>query len=133
MNEDRFTARSFVFGKSPLKSVSIPRLELTAATLAVHVDAMLQRALQLDIRRVVFWTDSTTVLRYIRNERTRFHVFVANRLAIIHDGTSPDQWRYVGSRANPADAASRGQDGQSFRSNESWLCGPGFLWQDERN
>ena len=26
----------------------------------------------------VFWTDSMSVLRYVKNESTRFHSFVAN-------------------------------------------------------
>ena len=99
---------SFVFGKSrlaSLKGMTIPRLELTAAVLAARVDVMLRRALQFQIDRSVFWTDSTTVIRYVRNEHTRFHVFVANRVAVIRDASSPEQWRYVDSSQNPADDA----------------------------
>ena len=121
----------FVLSKSrlaPIKSLSIPRLELSAATLAVKVNSMLRRALHLVIHEVFFWSDSTTVLRYIRNETTRFHVFVANRLAIIHDGSSPTQWRYVSSDENPADEASRGQEARLFVTNRRWLMGPSFLY-----
>lgn len=41
---------AFLMGKArvpPLKSVSIPRLELTTAVLAVHVDLMLKAELKL--------------------------------------------------------------------------------------
>ena len=119
---------SFVFGKSrlaSLKGMTIPRLELTAAVLAARV----RRALQFQIDRSVFWTDSTTVMRYVRNEHTRFHAFVANRVAVIRDASSPEQWRYVDSSQNPADDASRGQSGAVFAANGRWFVGPSFLWK----
>lgn len=53
---------SFVLGKArvaPLKPTTIPWLELTAATLAVKVDVMLKRELQLPLSDSKFWTDST--------------------------------------------------------------------------
>lgn len=119
---------AFVFGKahvSPLKSVTIPRLELTASAYAVKVHNLISQALDLPIHKAVFWTDSTTVLKYIRNTHSRFHTFVANRLAIIHDGSKPDQWKYVTTKLNPADDGSRGLQ------SERWLKGPDFLLLDE--
>ena len=132
-NEDGQVHCAFVFGKArvtPLKGMTIPRLELTAAVLAARVDAMLRRALQIPIDGSVFWTDSTTVIRYIRNEHTRFHTFVCNRVAVIRDASSPEQWRYVDTSQNPADDASRGQSGSAFVSNDRWIYGPGFLWKE---
>ncbi len=55
-----------IMGKSrvaPLKTMTVPRLELTAATLAVKVDKQIRQELDLPITRVIFWTDSTIVLR----------------------------------------------------------------------
>jgi len=80
---------SFVIGKSrvaPLKTVTIPRLELCAATIAVKLARLVRQELELTIDRTVFWTDSTSVLQYIMNTSCRFETFVANRLAIILDG-----------------------------------------------
>jgi hypothetical protein len=74
---------SLVMGKArvaPLKTVTVPRLELTAATLAVKVDKQIREELDIPIDRVIFWTDSTIVLRYIANTSKRFQTFVANRL-----------------------------------------------------
>lgn len=62
---------AFLLGKArvaPLKQTTIPRLELTAAVLAVRVDKMLRKELQPMLEKSVFWTDSTTVLKYIANE-----------------------------------------------------------------
>lgn len=72
---------TFMLGKSrvaPLKQVTIPRMELTAATIAVKMDRMLRQELQINLEDSNFWTDSTTVLRYIENDSTRFKTFVAN-------------------------------------------------------
>ncbi|KAK3886009.1 hypothetical protein Pcinc_009834 [Petrolisthes cinctipes] len=86
---------------------------------------MIINALGIQVNQTFFWTDSTTVLKYIRNDRARFHTFVANRLAIICDGSHQDQWRYVNSNLNPADDSSRGNE------SERWLNGPEFLKRDE--
>lgn len=67
---------------APLKPVTIPHLELTAATMAGRVDRMLRRELDLNLAGSVFWTDSTAVLKYV-NETTRFRTFVANRISEI--------------------------------------------------
>ena len=93
VNVDRKIHVSFLLGKSrvaPLKQTSIPRMELTAATVAVRVNAMILREMQMKIDRIFYWTDSMTVLRYIANETARFHTFVANRLVVIKDGSNPD-------------------------------------------
>lgn len=120
---------SFIIGKArvaPLKQVTIPRLELAAAVLAVRVDTMLVKELSLPLQRSTFWTDSTTVLKYILNETKRFHTYVANRVAAIREATETDQWRYVNTINNPADEASRGLTAQEFGKGK-WLKGPDFL------
>ena len=111
---------------APVKTLTIPRLELAAAKLAVEVGQELARALDTPVEQN-FWTDSTTVLKYIRNKRTRFHVFVANRLAAIHDGSSVEQWRFVPTSQNPADLVSRGVDAQTLTDSSIWRFGPQFL------
>ena len=70
-----------------MKPITMPRLELSAATVAVKLDKMMQRELDIQINHSMFWTDSTAVLKYIKNENKHFQVLVANRLAVIHDGT----------------------------------------------
>ena len=99
---------SFVMGKSrlaPIKPVTIPRMELSAAVVATRLDRISRRELSLPINESFFWTDSTCVLRYIENLDKRFQTFVANRVATIHDASSPSQWRYVNTQSNPANDA----------------------------
>lgn len=114
---------------APLKTVTIPRMELTAATVAVRVDHMLRKELEIPIANSSFWTDSTSVLKYIRNKGCRFKTFVANRLQIIHEGSDPAQWFYIDSKSNPADIASRGETADGLLQNETWVNGPSFLWK----
>jgi len=124
----------FLLGKSrvaPLKHVTIPRLELTAAVLAARVDKMLRAELQFPLVESVFWTDSTSVLKYIKNEDKRFLTFVANRISFIREVTRPSQWRYISTSQNPADCCSRGMKADQLLSSEEWISGPHFLWKPQ--
>ena len=116
---------------APVKTVTLPRLELMAATLAVKVDQLMQRELDIPLARSVFWTDSTIVLQYISNEHKRFHTFVANRVATIRDSSSPEQWRHVSSQENSADDVSRGLTADEMIRKQRWWNGPQFLTKPE--
>ncbi|XP_043969743.1 uncharacterized protein LOC122829340 isoform X2 [Gambusia affinis] len=125
---------AFLMGKarvSPLKKVTIPRLELTAAVVAVKVDKMLHEELQILLQQSVFWTDSITVLRYIDSDTARFKTFVANRVSMIREATKPSQWMYVGTNDNPADQASRGLKAKSLVEGGMWMSGPDFLLNEK--
>ena len=111
---------------APLKPLTIPRLELQAATLATKMDRSLKKELGIALEPSQFWTDSTTVLRYISNEEKRFQTFVANRVAEIRGRTEVQDWHYVPTAQNPADDASRGSLPQEW-CKERWLTGPAFL------
>ena len=125
---------SFVIGKSrvaPIKSITVPRLELTAAVLSVRVSEQLKKELDIKLSGEVFWTDSKVVLGYIGNSVRRFHVYVANRIQEIQEKSSITQWRYVNTKANPADEASKGLRAHELKMSK-WICGPAFLWKDEK-
>ena len=125
---------SFLVAKSrlaPIKQVTIPRLELMAAVLGVQIDCMVRSELRLSVKNSTFWTDSMIVLHYLLNTKKRFKTFVANRVAMILNGSVSSQWRHVGTESNPADDVSRGLDAQTLVSNSRWSRGPAFLWQDE--
>ena len=79
----------------------------------------------------MFSLDSMSVLRYIKNETKRFHTFVANRISMIRDGSTPNQWRYVEGMVNPGDSASRPMTAEALLTPNQWLMGPEFIWQPE--
>ncbi|KAK7107684.1 hypothetical protein V1264_015565 [Littorina saxatilis] len=113
----------------PIRAVTIPRLELQAAVLAVKIARFLEKELGHLEAQHYFWTDSRVVLGYIYNQTKKFHVFVANRLQMIQDFSQPHQWHHVTTKENPADYASRGLCVQDLK-NSCWFSGPDFLRQE---
>ena len=75
---------------APVKAVTIPRLELSAATVSVRVAELLKKEMDGD-PEFKYHTDSTTVHRYTANEQQPFHVFVANRVQLIRDHSDLSQ------------------------------------------
>ena len=108
-----------------MKALTIPKLELQASLLAARLRKDVQKALTLDISRTFMWTDSTTVLQWIHSLEKQ-PVFVANCVAEILELTTTDEWNYVQSSNNPADAGTRGLSANALVES-SWLKGPEFL------
>jgi len=116
----------FVIGKAkvaPSRGHTIPRLELCAAVLATELASTVTEQLEMDMSKVMFFTDSKVILGYIQNRKKRFYTYVSNRVAKIHNRTSPSQWNYVPTDANPADCATRPIQVKDFLTS-SWLRGP---------
>ena len=105
-------------------SMTIPCLELCAAVIAVKVSHQIVQEHRCAFSRVIFWTDATVVLPYLRDTKSRYKVFVANRIAAIQVYSSPDQWRYVDSARNPADVFFRGMSPQNWAEAQLYLSGP---------
>ena len=117
---------------TPKKYISIPHLELVAATLSIKMAKLLKKKLNIDCLQETFWSDSKVVLGYIRNTTKKFKIFVANRIQQIHENSGVNQWRYVPSKDNPADHASCGLiDANSRGKCSAWVNGPQFLWEPE--
>lgn len=116
---------------TPLKPITIPRLELQAAVLSVKVAINVVRELDLppNVLSVHYWTDSMVVLGYIGNDAKRFHTFVANRVQFIRNETEAAQWRHVPTTDNPADLTSRGASVSGI-NRQLWFKGPRFLHEN---
>ena len=107
------------------------KTELTAAVISLKLSHAIRDELHLAVNKSVYWTDSTSALKCIHNQTKRFHTFESNRLTILHDGSTPQEWRYVNWDANPADDGSKGLKLGTLIKNDSWLIGPELLWEDE--
>ena len=98
---------SLMMGKSrvvPKKFISIPRMELIAALLSVKMACLLKKELDINCVHEVFWTDSKVVLASITNTVKRFKTFVVNRVQQINEKNDVQQWCYVPTKENLADA-----------------------------
>ena len=72
---------------APLQYVSVPTLELQAATIAVRVHCLIRKEIDVPISSSFFWTDLKITLQYINNESRRFKTYVANRVSEIRDAS----------------------------------------------
>ena len=68
-----------------MRPISIPRLELQAATLSVKMYRVLVDELAYKINKATFWSDSQTTLYYIKNESKQFPTHVTYRMAEKHE------------------------------------------------
>lgn len=123
------TEIGFVFGKTklaPQAGLTIPRLELCAAVLAVEVAELIVAEIDITFDDIEYYTDSKVVLGYIHNQSRRFYVYVHNRVQRILQSTCSNQWKHVPSELNPADYGSRSVAAAQL-SNTTWFKGPAFL------
>lgn len=120
------TVVSFVAGRSrcsPLKPISIPRMELQSAVLGVRLKEAVVNSHDVKPSSVTFWSDSKTVVQWVRSDARRYKQFVAHRITEILQSSDVSQWRWVPGKYNPADDATRIK---AFNINGKWLNGPPF-------
>lgn len=122
------TAEGFAFVQAktfvaPLKTKTVPRLELLSAQLATRMLRSIKRTLG-DVEAII-WSDSSVVLQWIRTGAKKYKAFVAARLQEIHENVENAEriFQYVPSARNMADALTK----STVRSPEelqTWLKGP---------
>ena len=84
-------------GKSKLRKLTIPRLELLAVVIGIRAANFVVHELRLNISERIIWTDSQCVLYWLKT-RKPLSVFVDNRIKEIKQ--QPDiKFRYIASRA----------------------------------
>lgn len=121
------TSRSRV---APVKTVTIPRLELCAAVLLSELIQTVRNACDFRYIRTVLWTDSSIVLQWMSKDAGTLKPFVHNRIQAIRESTVDCEWRHISTSDNPADALSRGVAPAELKALKSWWNGPAWLMKD---
>ena len=114
---------------APVKPMTIPRLELSAALLLTRLLTVVSKEYEID--NIHAWIDSTVALAWIKGEPSRWKSFVAHRVAEIQEAIPTAHWHHVETAKNPADCASRGIHPSQLKDFHLWWDGPDLLQNDE--
>ncbi len=105
--------------------MSIPRLELLAILIGVRSVKFVETQIKLPLDSIVLMSDSQCVLHWISSNK-KLPVFIENRVKEIRHHENI-QFRYVNTKDNPADAASRGCAISDLCKDKLWWNGPEWL------
>ena len=131
---------NLIFAKSkiaPVKSKSLPTLELLSAFLAIKCLPNILNGLKGRVTNVTLCLDAQIVLSWIltKNVKTK-NLFASNRIKditkyreeIFSNYSIDIKFKYIPTEFNPADLLTRGITHKSFVTNiEFWRHGPEFL------
>lgn len=115
---------------APKRTQTIPRLELQAAVIGARLANTIRKEHRFEVKRTIYWSDSKTVIQWIRNDARRYTPYVAHRLGEIAELTQKNEWRWIPTGENTADDATRLTD-TPITAEDRWFRGPDFLHYPE--
>lgn len=118
---------------APLKQLSIPRLELQAAVLGARMALTIRENHSISIQQVFFWTDSLTVLSWIKSDQRQYKPFVGFRIGEILSLTTLSEWNWVPTKQNIADILTKWTRSPDLSPDSPWFQGPDFLYLSQES
>lgn len=114
------------------KRQTLVRLELCAAVLVAKLKSRIKSTLRKQVASVTLWGDSMIALHWINNLPSKYHTYVANRVAAVQENSTDCTWKHVPGKLNPADLVSRGLSPQELADCNLWwkpfLAYPEHMW-----
>ena len=117
---------------APLKTLTLPQLELLGALTAACLSVYIQNSFSQFQFRTHIWTDSQIVLYWLQGTK-KLKPFVEHRISEIQQlklmlNTT---WHYCPTADNPADMITRGTSVQQLASSSLWNKGPPWLTNEK--
>ncbi|XP_054709036.1 uncharacterized protein LOC129218737 [Uloborus diversus] len=109
---------------APIKTLTIPRLELSACLLLEKFMRKVIQSLKMQIAEINLWSDSTIALNWIKTSPHSLKTFVANKVSKIQELSANCKWKFIRSEINSSDVLSRFLDASSLLDCQLWFNGP---------
>ena len=117
---------------APIRKLSTPQLELNGAVLAKRGRETIEKEMRLQFEKVIYLTDSETVLCMLKKTSTRFKLYEGVRVGEIQSVSKDmNEWKWIRGDHNIADWVSRGRRPKDIGPSTSWWIGPEFLYHPE--
>ena len=119
-----------MLSKTKIVHTTLPRAELVAATLNVHVTEIVKRSVESfrTISGCIYVLDSEIVLHWICSMVKQLKPFVRNRVLEILRFSYPAMWYHVASKLNPADLGTRkGAKLEDINAESDWINGKEWM------
>ncbi|KAG5678622.1 hypothetical protein PVAND_008279 [Polypedilum vanderplanki] len=112
---------------SELEISEMPRLECLSCLIAARLYNTIVNLHPKMSLETYLWSDSEIVLRWIKKKNHRLPKYAHSAIDEILEHSNRQQWRYVPSKENPADLATKIQQIDFSDPNSRWFKGPPFL------
>lgn len=116
---------------APLKITSVPRLELMAALIGARFAKFIVSNHSIKVNKRYFWSDSRTVLSWLNSDHRKYSQFVAFRTTEILEHSLIKEWKWIPSKYNVADDATKWPKKIIVSNSNRWFQGPEFLFLPE--